>query len=179
MEIGKKFNLAPATLHELQRELYEWQKYNFGNQDNELVLMGIFEEAGELCHAQLKLEQGIRGSRESHESAMRDAIGDISIYMLNYLSGIGKVLPGFSARSDVNSTENQVQIRKSVMSIYRLAGKIDCSDPNSESRVKHLISGLLYLCALKAWDLEKIIRETWSEIGKRDWHLYPETGFPK
>lgn len=141
--------------------------------------MGIFEEAGELCHAQLKLEQGIRGSREGHELAMRDAIGDISIYMMNYLSGIGVALPSFSARSDVSSTDDQQCIRKSVMSIYRLAGKIDCSDPHSEHRVKHLISGLLYLCALKGWILDEIIRETWAEIGKRDWRQYPESGFAK
>ena len=175
-----EFDRSPNSLHDLQRYLYEWQRYNFGDhQANERVLMGMCEEAGELCHAQLKMEQGIRGTREDHEEAMKDAVGDISIYMLNYLSGIGRRIPEFAPRTDVAKVNDVTVIRKSVLSVYRLIGKIDVDDVNSASRVQHLITALIYLCALKGWDLETIIRDTWSQISQRDWVLYPGTGLPQ
>lgn len=174
---NNRSNLQPETLHDLQESLYDWQKYNFGDQDNERVLMGMCEEAGELCHAHLKLEQGIRGTPEKLEADMRDAIGDISIYMLNYLSRMGEKLPMFAPREDVERSVEAVAIRKSVLSVYRLIGKI-VEEPEKVSRVQHLIVGLLYLCALKGWNLETVIRDTWRAVGQRDWHNYPETGLP-
>lgn len=176
LQRNDRFNLKPNTLHDLQESLYSWQVYNFGEQDSERVLLGMCEESGELCHAQLKLEQGIRGTAEKHEADMRDAVGDICIYMLNYLSMMGEKIPMFVPREDVEKSEDVVLIRKSVISVYRLVGKIT-EDPESLSRVKHLIVGLLYLCALKGWDLEGVIRETWAEIAPRDWKSFPETGF--
>jgi NTP pyrophosphatase (non-canonical NTP hydrolase) len=43
------------------------------------------EELGELAHAHLKQEQGIR-SNEDHDAAARDAIGDVVIYLMDYCS---------------------------------------------------------------------------------------------
>jgi len=172
-----RFNLQPETLHDLQESLYDWQKYNFGEQDNERVLMGMCEEAGELCHAHLKLEQGIRGTPEELEAEMRDAVGDIMIYMLNYMSGLGHKLALFVPREDVEKATDQTLVRKSVLTVYRLVGKI-VEEPENVSRIQHLVVSVLYLTALKGWDLETIIRETWSAIGQRNWRDYPETGFP-
>jgi len=172
-----RFNLQPETLHDLQESLYDWQKYNFGEQDNERVLMGMCEEAGELCHAHLKLEQGIRGTPEQLEAEMRDAVGDIMIYMLNYMSGLGHKLALFVPREDVEEATDQTLVRKSVLTVYRLVGKI-VEEPENVSRIQHLVVSVLYLSALKGWDLETVIRETWSVIGQRDWREYPETGFP-
>lgn len=174
---NNRFNLQPETLQDLQESLYDWQNYNFGAQDNERVLLGMAEEAGELCHSHLKLEQGIRGTPEDHEVDMRDAVGDICIYMLNYMSGMGKKLPTFVSRDDVEKSDDLPMIRKSVLSVYRLVGKI-VEEPQSMARIQHLTSGLLYLCALKGWCLDEVIRDTWKAIGPRDWKKYPENGFP-
>jgi len=38
--------------------------------------MGLVEEVGELAHAHLKNEQGIRGTPEEHVQAKVDAIGE-------------------------------------------------------------------------------------------------------
>lgn len=170
-------NLTPETLQDLQASLYDWQNYNFGPQDNERMLLGIAEEAGELCHSYLKMEQGIRGSADAHNDAMRDAVGDIMIYTLNFMSGQKWKIQNFVPREDVEVSSDHKIVRPSVLSVFRTAGRI-AEEPNNPSRVQHMISSLIYLCALKGWDLEEVLRDTWFEVGQRDWRNFPERGFP-
>jgi NTP pyrophosphatase (non-canonical NTP hydrolase) len=68
----------------LQKEVGEWSRRNFPNNKTYHPLLGIGEETGELMHAHLKLEQGIRGTPEEHVAAKKDAVGDIMIYMADY-----------------------------------------------------------------------------------------------
>lgn len=70
---------------QLQSEVVEWSKYNFGPRlgSGYRPLLGAIEELGELAHAHLKAEQGIRTS-EDHNEAKIDAIGDIIIYLADY-----------------------------------------------------------------------------------------------
>lgn len=64
-----------------QEEVGRWLKAQpFGNQDGWEPVMGMAEEAGEACHAMLKMHQNIRGSKTQHLAALADAVGDISIY---------------------------------------------------------------------------------------------------
>ena len=69
------------TLTELQEALAPWVEHNFGKPPWTQPFMGIVEEVGELSHALLKQEQGIRGTREQHEDAAMDAVGDIVVYV--------------------------------------------------------------------------------------------------
>lgn len=179
----EKFNLSPDTLGELQKNLFEWQNYNFGSgQDVELCILGICEEIGELCHAQLKLEQSIRGSKEKHEEDMKDAIGDICIYAFNYLSGIGISIEGdtelYKFIEDKGNIGNEFfsdSERSTVFDIYKVAAKIA---DGSNMQFRYLFLGLSHLSNLKGWKLEEIIRETWKTVGKRDWVKYPKNGMP-
>ena len=68
----------------LQDEQSEWSNYNFGYQPPHRGLLGIVEEVGELSHAHLKAEQGIRGTPEELAAERDDAIGDIVIYLAEY-----------------------------------------------------------------------------------------------
>jgi NTP pyrophosphatase (non-canonical NTP hydrolase) len=43
--------------------------------------MGVVEEVGELSHALLKQEQGIRGAHDEHERLAQDAVGDTIVYL--------------------------------------------------------------------------------------------------
>ena len=175
--INDRHNTTPDTLVDLQESLYDWQKYNFGDQDNDRILLGICEEIGELCHAQLKGEQGIRGTAEEHNAAMKDAVGDIMIYLLNYLSHLDGKLVAFAPRDDVAKAENQKQIRDSVISLVRLVGDLT-TDRENEQKISQVVYNLNYLCALKEWSLDAVIRETWGQVSQRDWKEYPETGRP-
>lgn len=77
-------------LKTLQREVSEWAARNFPNNKPHMPLLGASEEIGELCHAHLKMEQGIRGTPEEHHAAKCDAVGDTIIYLADYcrLNGI-------------------------------------------------------------------------------------------
>ena len=61
-----------------------WLDHNFPNQQPHDGLLGISEEVGELCHAHLKGQQGIRHTPEQIEELKFDALGDIFIFMLSY-----------------------------------------------------------------------------------------------
>lgn len=71
-------------LWSLQEQVEIWQKKNFKNKKPHQPLLGVTEEVGELCHAHLKNEQGIRGTPEEHYLKKMDAIGDIVIYLCDY-----------------------------------------------------------------------------------------------
>lgn len=74
----------PLNLTDLQGEVRAWTEKNFQNRKNHQPLLGICEEVGELCHAQLKGEQGIRHTPEEIRGLKCDAIGDIVIYLVDY-----------------------------------------------------------------------------------------------
>jgi len=72
------------NLETLQSEVSEWASRNFPHNKPHMPLLGAAEEIGELCHAHLKSEQGIRGTPSKHHAAKEDAVGDIIIYLANY-----------------------------------------------------------------------------------------------
>jgi NTP pyrophosphatase (non-canonical NTP hydrolase) len=101
------------TLDTLQYKLADWQRYNFPRQvaDRErlalLLALGVSEESGELAHAVLKRDQGIRGTDAEHKAKIRDAIGDIAIFAMQLCT-----LEGWSFESIVTETAAEVMKRK-------------------------------------------------------------------
>lgn len=99
-------------LTQLQMQLAPWVRHNFGQQRPTTLqkayqpLTGLTEELGELCHAHLKQDQGIRGEEEEHEAAGQDAVGDIVIYLADYCNARGWWLDEI-----VTDTWNQVKER--------------------------------------------------------------------
>ena len=71
-------------LDELQSQVAAWSRKNFGDQPSYRPLLGVVEEVGELCHAHLKGEQGIRHTAAELVAMQKDAVGDIVIYLLDY-----------------------------------------------------------------------------------------------
>lgn len=91
----------------LQSEHREWLSHNFPDQTDHQGLLGVAEEVGELCHAHLKYEQGIRRmtAGEFREKGA-DAIGDIVIYLTSYCN-----TNGFDLDECVQDAWKQVQMR--------------------------------------------------------------------
>jgi NTP pyrophosphatase (non-canonical NTP hydrolase) len=81
------------TFAELQKQQKAWADHNFGRGSGKMrvvqCLLGVVEECGELAHSMLKSIQGIRGSQQQHEAAMRDAVGDVIIYLADLCSRSG------------------------------------------------------------------------------------------
>ena len=78
--IDKRF---AQKLVSFQDHMGAWLKYNFPYATSDHQLKSIMEELGELCHADLKQEQGIKGN-ENHELKIKDSVGDIFISLVNY-----------------------------------------------------------------------------------------------
>jgi len=76
--------LRERDLDALQEKINAWGRYNFPNAQPYQPLLGAVEELGELAHAHLKQEQGIRGTPEEWKAKKEDAIGDVIIYLLHY-----------------------------------------------------------------------------------------------
>lgn len=75
-------------LNILQEEHAVWLAANFPQQKSHQPLLGLTEEVGELAHAHLKAEQGIRNYVD-HREAVADAIGDIVIFLASYCNTNG------------------------------------------------------------------------------------------
>ena len=92
-------------LQTLQAEASVWAAENFPNSKPYQPLLGVLEELGELAHAHLKSEQGIRTS-EDHFAGKVDAVGDIIIYLAHYC-----VLNGIDLHGAVYRTWQEVKKR--------------------------------------------------------------------
>ena len=77
-------NPPALDLRRLQLEVTRWAERNFHRRESYQPLLGLMEEVGELAHAHLKEEQGIRGTPEELQAEARDAVGDIIIYLADY-----------------------------------------------------------------------------------------------
>lgn len=80
--------VGEMTLPEIQEDIDRWAVYNFG-EDQPLwhPFVGVAEEAGELLHVLLKVDQGIRG--EDLELKGKDAIGDGAVYSMAVCAKMG------------------------------------------------------------------------------------------
>lgn len=76
------------SLAQLQNELRPWVQHNFPDRPAHQPLLGVMEELGELAHSHLKEEQRIRVS-ENHVRKIKDAIGDICIFLADYCNARG------------------------------------------------------------------------------------------
>jgi NTP pyrophosphatase (non-canonical NTP hydrolase) len=77
------------SLKQLQKELLVWQGHNFPGRKWDKPFMGMVEELGELSHALLKQEQGIRGTSQNHDAAIVDAVADLLVFMADFCNARG------------------------------------------------------------------------------------------
>lgn len=95
------------NLTEFQEQHGQWLSRNFPDQQPHDALLGLAEEVGELAHAHLKHQQGIRGmDEEEYVSQATDAIGDIVIYLASYCN-----TNGFNLEACVREAWDQVSGR--------------------------------------------------------------------
>lgn len=92
-------------LRVLQEEIAQWSQDNFPKRTSDRNLFGVTEKLGELaehtlelvvpilhvfrqmgkcCHGNLKRSFGLRDSQEFHEEKIKDAIGDMTIYLIEF-----------------------------------------------------------------------------------------------
>lgn len=100
--------LELTQVREMQAAHKVWVDHNFPGQPSHHGLLGMGEEVGELMHAHLKKEQGIRHTPEECDAMIEDALGDVFIFALSYCntnnidlaSAIEKTWEGIVSRRD-------------------------------------------------------------------------------
>jgi hypothetical protein len=137
------------------------------------------EEAGELAHCHLKERQNIRGTPEQHQAGAKDALGDLSVYLLGVLRYTGKRPHGLP--------ESLTSTKPTDRALSRLAHSVgllglwdlgrDTFDP--QGAINRIVSCCDAYCDARGWDYEAIVWETWNGVKKRDWIKYPDTGLPQ
>lgn len=83
---GVDLDNKDLTFAKLQEEQRPWVKHNFPGRKPYFPLLGLMEELGELAHAHLKAEQGIRGTKDELTEKAKDAIGDVIVFLADYCS---------------------------------------------------------------------------------------------
>lgn len=175
------------TLSSIQREVGEWSLANFGNQRSKVnpemllgslaPLMGMAEEIGEFAGA------------KSVED-MRDALGDVLIYLCDYASREGLELP-----DDTPPMPTGVNVRNLGLSLvvealgvlfhhtlkrhqgirgYDNLGFYEASRNNA---VIGLLNAIDALCKEIGMDRDDVLNFTWEAVvKKRNWVANPTEG---
>lgn len=183
------------TWKRLQSEQRAWSDFNFDPHTFLWPLWGTIEELGELVHARLKQEQGIRGTPEEHLANQKDAIGDGIVFLSDVCSQKGWDL-GELAKTDgpddfqktYKAPAGKSPIRICLSALADLMVCLedaersekqddkDLFDAHARQAVHQYLIGLSGYCREKDWSLHEIVSETWGEVKKRNWRSNKATG---
>jgi hypothetical protein len=187
-----------TELDRLCDEVGEWSVQQFGAaQPPSYSLIGIGEEVGELTRSVLKRAQEIDdgdGTKYADRDdvgpdAERDAVGDIVIYLCDtvYRSPISIDMNRAVSHTEwlnVRSVERVDEPLLCVRSLYGYYGSltnqvwepIDTdtdSDNYSSGRIEREIGQFCLMlgqfCAVRGYDIDRCIRDAWSDVSGRTW----------
>lgn len=170
-------------MNELQQIVDEknaWEAKNFPNTTQgslENAVLGVIEETGELAHAHLKADQGIRGSEEEHALAARDAIGDCLIYLIGVANHSGvDFVSAVRTHSEPNCLTPTLSIFRLANRVGRLASDLANFPQLTTRHIGEIYWALGDYCRHRGWDIMQVLTETWAEVSKRDWTKNKQDG---
>jgi hypothetical protein len=168
-----------VRLIDVQIEVGEWSNENFGEQPSSNALMGAGEEMGELIHSILKRKQGIRMDEEDvGVEAERDAIGDIAIYLMDFLYREGFMLDLTEPiREDTQNMADDMEEEEVIGLLFSSYARLwDSYDTFEEERtlqsVVMVFICLDVLCQMRErlGGLEYCVDVAWNdEVKEREW----------
>jgi len=167
-------------LKDIQMEVGEWSEENFGTeQPSYYPLMGAGEEIGELIHSILKRHQGIREEDEDVGiEAERDAVGDIGIYLMDFLYREGYVLDTTEPiRKNTEDMVDSMDEGEVIGCLFNSYGRLwrqypDFREEQSLQSVVMVFITLDVLCQQreKLGGFEYCVERAWyDEVQDRDW----------
>jgi NTP pyrophosphatase (non-canonical NTP hydrolase) len=176
-------------LSDLQKEHDEWSTKHFGPKNSvtrnvDTCLLGIVEEVGELDEAQFKSSN----TRSFLKNTM-DALGDITIYMLDFATqkdwDVGSMIHVVDLErfSRLGLSVNQIHLNIRTI-VGRLAHarlkqiqKIRYTPEQVENLQEDLFMDLLLnlesFAMAHGWDFKEVVEETAKSVFKRDWESNP------
>lgn len=155
---------------QLQAEHKQWCGRNFPNQKAHHCLLGMIEELGELSHAQLKMEQGIRVN-EDHVAVRKDSIADLALYLIGFCNFYGVSL------GIATLPEFPWDVQSILLSMPRQVHKVCISnDDNRRVHAINLLNDLSILSFNIDVNFEQNLLDTWEQVKQRNWTKNKETG---
>lgn len=172
-------------ISDIQKEVGEWSRFNFGNQATSKMtvspsglpelgklapLMGMAEEIGELVEAH----------QDDSLVEIRDALGDIAIYLCDYgcRSGVSLSKP-YEIQGSYNECIEEIQIgigRLMHANLKRCQGIRGFDDDevfnHAEAEAVSTIVDGLHSATLNMFceSLQSVLEETWTKVvKKRNW----------
>lgn len=160
-----------AFLERLQKEQAEWSRRNFGNNPRIFPILGLIEELYEFNDA----------FHRRDEEDLKDAIGDIVIYMSDACTRYG-----WNLSLLYRSRENAANVRHSVSQIQgKLAHHALKLEQGIRKKVDHekeltqLMRYILFdvsaICTTLGEGFQNVVSKTWDRVSKRDWVKNPDT----
>lgn len=153
----------------LIEERNAWVAKNFPNPhipDPGESILGCIEELGELAHAHLKKAQNIRGDAEQHDVDAKDAVGDLTVYLLGVMAKVGP-----PAVRSVPSTPTEAH------TLFKLATCVGAlAKRKSRYDVEQIVGTLERYCFQRGWDYEEVVNQVWKKVKQRDWTKDPQAG---
>jgi NTP pyrophosphatase (non-canonical NTP hydrolase) len=155
------------TLEIAQKEVGEWALRNFGEQSSYRPVLGMMEELGEFCEARDRFDV----------KNMRDAIGDIGIYMLHYCA-----IRGWSMSElwdDRVGPTGPIMSTVKALCHSQLKGEqnIRGGAARHDFLLKKELSNLLWRMDQAAIDVGTdclvLIYNVWEKVKQRDWQKNP------
>lgn len=185
--------LTPEQITSYQAEILAWATYNF---DNNQPHLGIIEELGEYCHAELKGIQKIRGfdKPEKVMEAKLDSIVDATVFLLHWSAIHGvKLATGFLPVTPETALSSALHYAADILALTIegtvLARSVDPKHDSLDGQV-YAANRLLYILHYLAEEvsgaglpgsrsLPELLEKTWrEEVQPRDFRKYPGTGRP-
>jgi hypothetical protein len=191
--------MTMLTWQRLQEEQRIWSTRNFGEPETRPPLhplYGLIEEVGEFAHSTLKAEQKIRGDASKHAADRKDAIGDMVIFLSDFLGLRGwkyaDILPAVSPEA-VQATYKLQAEQDPVVSLsiaigrlaavvdpYAMAFRAEEEGPLGVEAVQDIvrlfIRTLAGICTREGWSFQEVVETTWTTVKKRDWTKDKTTG---
>lgn len=190
-----------VRFYKLQETLWDWQDRNFGPNGESAAprhcFLGMCEEAGELIHSILKMSQGIRGTKEEHIADIKDAIGDIMVYLINFYHraeeiGYIESKEGYFRDLSEQRTNTNIQMELLGWQIYKDVAYFglyfepiftnNTSVPKQYHQslkdcAEELCTHMSFICNILHTTLFKCIEQVWvNTLSKRDWKADPTNG---
>lgn len=176
-----------SELQTIQQEVGEWSEENFGSeQPATYPLGGAGEEMGELMHSVLKRLQGIRLDDEDvGVEAEIDAVGDIGVYLLDYLyrAGVEFEIDGTikeaADENDVELGDSDMWVLGSLFQEYGFLWRAEETDMDDPQKLLSVVTLFIILelfcrrrdglqgfveCVEIAWYDEVVDREWDSDV---------------
>lgn len=177
-----------VNLVAMQADQIEWSTRNFGQQPPHRPMLGIIEELCELEEAQLG------DADETTEASVLDAVGDVSIYMLDYCGKRGWSMQElWDARACPEWLDNFVMgdeddgapyfapfIRRLAHSQLKGEQNIRGGTGKHDGILKATLSSVLWtlegICeAYYKRNFLRVMEDVWLKVRQRDWVSNPNT----